>query len=88
MTLEGDTGSLSDVGELGDEWAFTLYDIQGEELLCFAFKTEQTARTAHKMMSHVVIEAMAIASTTEYPQMSCGDHAIGSTRGQTGFRRS
>ena len=45
MTLEGDTGSLSDVGELGDEWAFTLYDIQGEELLCFAFETEQTART-------------------------------------------
>jgi len=60
MILEGDAGSLSDVGELGDEWGFTLYDVHGEELLAFAFSTEQVARTAHKMMSHIVIEAVAI----------------------------
>lgn len=65
MMLEGDAGSLSDVGALGDEWVFTLYDVQGEELLCFAFETEQAARTAHKMVSHVVIEAMAIVSVKE-----------------------
>ena len=56
MILEGDAGSLSDVGEL--EWSFTLYDVHGDELLCFAFATEQVARTAHKMTSHLVIEAM------------------------------
>jgi hypothetical protein len=31
--LEADAGSLSDVGELGDEGPFSLYDVHGEELV-------------------------------------------------------
>ena len=60
VILGGDAGSLSEVGELGDEWGFTLYDANGEELVAFIFHDEKTARTAHKMLSHVAIEATAI----------------------------
>jgi hypothetical protein len=65
VILEGDAGSLSDVGELGDEFAFTLYDVHGEELLAFVHATEHDARAAHKMMSEAVWRAMAICPTSE-----------------------
>ena len=63
--IECDAGSLGDVGQLDEEWGFTLYDVHGDELLYFSFETETKARTAHKMMLHVVFEAMAIASAKE-----------------------
>jgi hypothetical protein len=65
VILEGDAGSLSDVGELGDEFAFTLYDVHGEELLAFVYATEHDARAAHKMMSEALWRAMAICPTKE-----------------------
>src|SRR3974390_785059 len=61
MILEGDAASLSDVGGLGDEWGFTLYDVLAKELLAFALHTKQAARTAHKMLSPVVIKGLANA---------------------------
>jgi hypothetical protein len=40
-------GSIDDVGPLGDEWAFTLYDDgQEREIAAFAFETEKDARSA------------------------------------------
>ena len=47
-------GSVSDVGQLGDEWGFTLYDGQEREIVAFAFESEKDARTAAKMMQDIV----------------------------------
>ena len=43
-----------------NQFAFTLRYSQGEELLCFRFMLESEARSAHKMMTHVLASASAI----------------------------
>jgi hypothetical protein len=39
-------GSVGDVGPLGDEWAFTLYDGQEREITAFAFESEMDAQNS------------------------------------------
>jgi hypothetical protein len=53
--------ALGDVGQLGDEWAFTLYDALEREIAAFVFHDERDARQAHKMMQDVVARAMAVS---------------------------
>jgi hypothetical protein len=64
--LEADAGSLSDAGELGNEWAFTLYHVHGDELMAFGYRTEHDARAAHKMMNEALWRAMAICPSSEF----------------------
>jgi len=59
-TMEGEpVGSIGDVGPLGDEWAFTLYDGQERELMAFVFHDERDARQAAKMMQNVPARAVS-----------------------------
>ena len=61
-TMEGKSvGSIGDVGPLGDEWAFTLYDGQERELMAFVFHDEREARQAAKMMQDVLAGTVALA---------------------------
>jgi hypothetical protein len=43
-------GSVGGVGQLGDEWAFTLYDGQGREIVAFVFHSERDARQGAEAM--------------------------------------
>jgi hypothetical protein len=41
MMPEGEqAGHIGDVGQIGDQWAFTLYDYNDRELLAFLFVEE------------------------------------------------
>jgi hypothetical protein len=62
--MEGESAaSIGDVGHLGDEWAFTLFDTQDREIAAFVFNDERDARQAHKAMQVVVTRAMAVSPT-------------------------
>lgn len=54
-------GSVGDVGELGDEWSFTLYDHEDREILAFVFENEADARKAHKAMQETLARAVALS---------------------------
>lgn len=54
-------GGLSDIGGLGDEWSFTLYNGQGREFVAFAYADKATARRAHKAMQMAIGDAVAIS---------------------------
>jgi hypothetical protein len=42
--MEGmEAGSVGDVGQLGGEWAFTLFDNQEREIAAFVFQDEHDA---------------------------------------------
>ena len=58
-------GGLSDVGELGDEWSFTLYDGRGREVVAFAYHDEAIARRAHKAMQMAIGDAVAVSPAFE-----------------------
>jgi hypothetical protein len=49
----------------GDEWAFTLYDVQEREIAAFVFHDERDARQAHKMMQDIVARTVAISPAEE-----------------------
>ena len=47
MMPEGqEAGSVGDVGPIGDEWSFTLFDHQEREIVAFVFGSEGDARRA------------------------------------------
>jgi hypothetical protein len=52
---------VGDVGPLGDEWAFTLYDHEERELLAFVFVEEGEARRAAKAMQEILAGVAALA---------------------------
>ena len=52
---------MGDVGPLGDEWAFTLYDHEERELLAFVFVEEGEARRAAKAMQEILAGVAALA---------------------------
>jgi hypothetical protein len=52
--------SIGDVGRLGDEWGFTLFDGAERELAEFLYPTEDEARQAQKAMRLVVEPASEI----------------------------
>jgi hypothetical protein len=54
-------GSVGDVGPIGDEWAFTLYDNTDRELLAFVFTEEGEARRAAKAMQDILTGVAALA---------------------------
>ena len=60
-------GSLGDVGQLGDEWSFTLYDHQEREIVAFVFESEGDARRAAKAMQMIVAEASALSPAESGP---------------------
>lgn len=60
-------GSGGDVGPLGDEWAFTLFDHEEREIAAFVFHDERTARQAAKAMQDIVARAIAISPSYEWP---------------------
>lgn len=60
-------GSVGDVGQIGDEWAFTLYDNNERELLAFVFVEEGEARRAAKAMQMIVAEACALSPAEGRP---------------------
>jgi hypothetical protein len=65
-TMEGiPAGSVGDIGPLGDEWAFTLYDHEEREILAFVFHTESDARAAARMMQDVLARAVALSPAEE-----------------------
>ena len=49
------------MGQLGDEFAFTLYDHEDRELLAFVFAEEGEARRAAKVMQTIVTGTSALA---------------------------
>ncbi len=63
MTMEEGTraGSVGDVGQLGDEWSFMLYDSAEHELLAFVFAEEGEARRAAKAMQEILAGVAALA---------------------------
>ena len=65
-------GSVGDVGSIGDEWAFTLYDNNKRELLAFVFVEEGEARRAAKAMQEILtgVAALAPAPKTQSPIFS------------------
>lgn len=66
MMPEGkEAGSVGDVGPIGDEWSFTLFDNQEREIVAFVFGIEGDARRAAKAMQMMVAEASAIAPAAE-----------------------
>jgi hypothetical protein len=69
MTMEVGmrAGSVGDVGELGDEWSFTLFDKDEREIVAFVFESEGDARRAAKAMQMVVAEALALAPPENQP---------------------
>ncbi|HEX4080081.1 MAG TPA: hypothetical protein VHX61_14545 [Rhizomicrobium sp.] len=59
---EGETAaSIGDVGRLGDEFAFTLFDGQDREIAAFVFETEQDARAGAKMMQDILARTVAVS---------------------------
>jgi hypothetical protein len=58
-------GSVGDVGQLGDEWAFTLYDHEDRELLALVFADEPDARKAAKATQDVLARAVAISAASD-----------------------
>jgi hypothetical protein len=65
-TMEGEpAASVGDIGQLGDECAFTLFDSQEREIAAFVFRDERDARQAHKMMNDIVARAVAISPAEE-----------------------
>ena len=65
-------GSVGDVGHLGEEWAFTLYDKNERELLAFVFVEEGEARRAAKAMKEILagVAALEPAQGTQSPFFS------------------
>jgi hypothetical protein len=64
--MEGEqAASVGDVGQLGDEWAFTLFDQEEREIAAFVFHDEREARQAAKMMQDIVARAVAVAVAEE-----------------------
>ena len=63
---------MGDVGPLGDDWAFTLYDHEERELLAFVFVEEGEARRAAKAMQEILtgVAALAPAPKTQSPFFS------------------
>ena len=62
MMPEGEqAGHVGDVGPIGDEWAFTLYDNNDRELLAFVFVEEGEARRAAKAMQEILVGVAALA---------------------------
>jgi hypothetical protein len=67
--MEGrEAGSVGDVGPLGDEWSFMLYDHQEREIVAFVFGIEGDARRAAKAMQMTVAEASALAPAESVPR--------------------
>ena len=60
-------GTVGDVGQLGDEWAFTLYDKDEREIVAFVFVEEGEARRAAKAMQMIVAEACALSPAEGRP---------------------
>jgi hypothetical protein len=61
MPEGGAAGSVGEVGPIGDEWAFTLFDNTGRELLAFVFTEEGEARRAAKAMQEILAGVAALA---------------------------
>jgi hypothetical protein len=58
-------GHVGDVAQLGDEWAFTLFDHEEREIAAFVFHDEREARQAHKAMQDIVARSIAISPAEE-----------------------
>ena len=68
MMPEGkEAGSVGDVGPLGDEWSFTLFDKDEREIVAFDFESEGDARRAAKAMQMIVAEACALSPAEDRP---------------------
>ena len=72
MPEGGAAGSVGEVGPIGDEWAFTLFDNTDRELLAFVFMEEGEARRAAKAMQEILagVAALAPAQGTRSPFFS------------------
>ena len=68
MMSEGkEAGSVGEVGPIGDEWSFMLFDNEEREIVAFVFAIEGDARQAAKAMQMVVAEACALAPAESVP---------------------
>ena len=69
MMPEGkEAGCVGDVGPLGDEWSFTLFDKDEREIVAFVFGIEGDARRAAKAMQMMVAEASALSPAESGPR--------------------
>jgi hypothetical protein len=63
MTMEEGlpAGSVSDIGKIGEEFSFTLYDHEDRELMAFLFDNEADARGAWFEMKRILGRAVALS---------------------------